>query len=84
MIHIVTFNRKTPNVPAWCCYLLCVPEALHTVIKKPLKSILQRTTNIFTEVKYGFESVPKWGHSGSKALSEKKSALDYMLWLLLR
>lgn len=74
MIHIGTFNRRNFKCPSvWCSYLLCVPKALHTVIKTPPKSILQLTTNVYTEVKYGFESIPKWGHFGSKALTKKKT-----------
>lgn len=57
------------------------------MIKKLFKSILRLTTNVFfffflTKVKYGFESIPKWGHSGSRAIAEKKkkkSALDHVM-----
>lgn len=80
--RIYIFYRKTSKCPMWSCYLLCVAKALHTMIKKPPKSTLQQTTKAFTEVKHGFESIPKWGHSGCKVLAEKKKNLCFRLYIM--
>lgn len=61
MIYSVTFTRKNCRMPQPGTFILLVSSRLGTKWLRWHVS-LQLTTNIYSEVKYGFWPSLKWGH----------------------